>query len=732
MEVFTVPSTTEQASQRVRTTFRPRAPTLAPLTRRVSSTTRRNSPFQNSIDSLLEISTKKHPTSSDDIQTFFGSASEDNFGQPDGGAISGLQTLNQRSDHDTTSGDHVVRGLFDKMRDGPDGVQGLFEKMREMHRQAEDKVVDLPTPEEEQERFELMQEQHRLRQVEQLRADEEDLREQQRRKLERFNMLQGQEEQETRQLKRKEQEGRMEEMKRQMLQEQQSQQSTNSWLRGENTPRRKQNDSPGVAVASITIENVDSPHDYEVTDNGIVRLRKPADPVEAPEYEYEYYEADPDDIKFPVGGTQQFYSQNSAQAALAIDPLNQLSNKDLLMNLLRASNNFQNREFLDRLKSIVTGVEKEAKGSSVSQSPTSGQGFVSLVEGPPDEPVQGWAPSRPTLHTKSPRLSNSANSRPVWPSNNIFQAEPASTGDTFRPLRSPVRFPNRRIDTGMGEVSVVTGAERKKATRLSSFGMDPVSSNSKYSSYRPGQSRISEVLDTTSDQEFLVSTSMAMQGGSQAQPPPGAGYGSVTVFDRDTGTRAGQSYSSFTSGTATPVHGAEVFRLGSGVQLQQQNPAQKQGANYILPTYSSGRHGGEHRGDVYSDIRVEASKKNLLTLPTDPNKMYIKAAADKPEAEVILYPAGQLLSNTQPRAAGLDPMLMAGSDDVVAQHSPRDPPLYQLSSEMQEVLDRETAMFDPQTADTPPQGLLQTLIRSAKDDLKFGSQVISFLQENGR
>ena len=124
----------------------------------------------------------------------------------------------------------------------------------------------------------------------------------------------------------------------------------------------KKSESPGVAFASITIENVDSAHDYEVTDNGIVRLRRPQQSVVSPEYEYEYYEADPDDIQFPVGGTKQFYDQNRpTEAHTSSDPPNQLSNKALLLNLLQASNNFQNREFLDRLKTIVSGVESESE-----------------------------------------------------------------------------------------------------------------------------------------------------------------------------------------------------------------------------------------------------------------------------------------------------------------------------------------------------------------------------------
>jgi len=754
VEVFTVPSTTEQARQRVRTTFRPRAPTLAPLGRPISSTTHRSSPFQESMENLLEMSSKKHPpTNRDDISTFFGSASEDDFGKsaPAGDTfLGGRDSINQQSAEQDSS---------------PTSVLGLFEKMRRMHAQAKEnfEVVELPTQEQEEERFQQLQEQLRQRQMDRLRAEEEDLREQQRKKLEMFQLLQ-EEEQEALQ-----QENEMEDMKRQLLQEQQQKQNFVGTSWGNSNVGPKKSESPGVAFASITIENVDtSAHDYEVTDNGIVRLRRPQQSAVSPEYEYEYYEADPDDIQFPVGGTKQFYDQKrpTPEADPISDPTNQLSNKALLMNLLQASNNFQNREFLDRLRTIVSGVESESElMESITPLPKlrgtdtgQGQGAVSLLS----KPVEGWTPNLPPLHTKAPRLTNTVNSLPVWPSSSNGGL---ANNDQFQPLRSPVRFPNRRMDSGLGEVSLVTGDERRKATSLTSFGMKPTGQDSSYSSYNRaggGHSRLSEVLDTTSDQEFLVSSSMAMQGGSQALPPPGSGHGSVTVFDTGTNidtnnnqfqrvsaTRDGLSYSSFgggfNAGTATPVHGAEVFRLGSGVQLQQQQERTQvaAGANYILPTYSSNRQQAEQRGEIYSDIRMEARKKNLLTLPTNPNKLYIKSAQAEPSAEVILYPAGQLLSNSQPRAAhGLDPMIMSGSAEKTlmtqdARGGRPDPgQTYHLTDEMAAVLDRDTEMFDPAEegngGEPPPKGLLETLIRSAKDDLKFGGQVISFLQENGR
>ena len=606
--------------------------------------------------------------------------------------------------------------------------------------------------------------------MERVRADEEDLREQQRRKLELMGLLQEQDTREQEQEARQ-QEARLKETKREMLEEQRLRQS-NSFRNDQ-----KAGDSSGLAVASITIENVDSSRDYEVSDNGIVRLRKPEEqtdsrPGGSGEYEYEYYEADPDDIKFPVGGTKQFYQGQTEESR---DAISGLSNKDLLMNLLQASNNFQNREFLDRLKSIVTGVEEDE---------------YEVVSGPgPPSPTMDtghWAPTLPGPQSKAPlRLANNVNSGPIWPANGAF----LPTGDQFSALASNVRFPNRRVDEGdgrRGEVSLVTGDERRKATSLNSFGMEPVARDSPFSSYNSGSgqtsssgykpdsgyrssssisspvssyssghSRIADRLDTTSDQEFLVSTNLAMQSSGKALPPSNLGQGRVTVLDRLPGSRpAKQShYSSFgssgyssdsssksgfssgyNSGTATPVlQGAEVFRLGSGVQVHQ--PAAKRpsgGSNYILPTYSSNKYGlgaGQHRGgEVYSDIRVEASKKNLLTLPNDPNKMYIKSAAASPEAEVILYPAGQLLASSRPRATR-DPMVMSGSREAEAVV---EPAVYRLTAAQQQTLDRDTELFDPQGGQSPPSGLIETILRSAKDDLKFGSQVINFLQANGR
>ena len=632
--------------------------------------------------------------------------------------------------------------------------------------------------------------------MERHQADEEDLREQQRKKLEMFDLLQEQDEQDLRQQLLQEQKEmqnnalkrKIQENKRRLLQEQRLQQSSFSNFLQESEQVARDQNSPGVAVASITIEDVDNSRDYEVSHNGIMKLaRQPEESFNVaasnPEYEYEYYEADPDDIKFPVGGTKQFYESKDEPRD---ETINGLSNKELLMNLMQASNNFQNREFLDRLKAIVTGVEDQADtGPSVSPGQKGNANPVSIDTG-------HWAPGLP--QSKTPRLSNNADSLPIWPANNAFLQTPS---DQFQPVKTPVRFPpNRRMDAGVGEVSLVTGEERAKATGLKSFGMEPVpkespyssyssgmepvASDSPYSSYRNPPSRISDRLDTTSDQEFLVSTSMAMKGGGKALPPSNMGQGSVTVFDREPGNKGAQSFSNFgnsgsssssgynsassygsgsssgygsgsssgygsghnsgySSGTATPLNGAEVFRLGSGVKLQNQpaSPKVAAGANYILPTFSSNSYNlgatKRHGGQIYSDIRVEANKKNLLTVPTNPNKMYIKSESREPEAEVILYPAGQLLSNSRGPPAGRDPMIMAGSAEIPVAQDTRDQ-VYHLSTKLANRLDRDTELYhlDGGEAETKPTGLLQTLIRSAKDDIKFGSQVINFFQNNGR
>ena len=65
---------------------------------------------------------------------------------------------------------------------------------------------------------------------------------------------------------------------------------------------------------------------------------------------------------------------------------------------------------------------------------------------------------------------------------------------------------------------------------------------------------------------------------------------------------------------------------------------------FLLILCISAGYANNNNKEIYTDIRVEADKKNLLTLPTDPNKMYIKSGSSRPSAEVIVYPMGQLLN----------------------------------------------------------------------------------------
>lgn len=880
--VTTTATTTRRADEerrvRHRSTHRPRAPTLSPiklaprtlapltlppltrspifprLTLAPVSPADRRFPMQNSVDSLLEVSTKKHPTNREELSNFFGNTKEEDFGKL---LTSSGNKNSLRRHHPTTR--HP--DLDEALNHPEGGVLGLFQMMGKMHTEARDNfaVVELPTQEQEEERFMKMQEQLRQEQVNRLREDEAVLREEQRKKLELFSMIQEQEAKEKEEIRRKQEKARQEElrrrqeeMKRLMLEEQRLHTSGTSWRSGTPVtlapaPVPSRPDSPGVAVASITIENVANSRDYEINDNGIVRLRKGGavtSPSPHPDYEYEYYEANPDDIQFPVGATRQFFeAQNMQEAGEAggataglpetgptQDVLSHLSNKELLMNLLQASNNFQNRDFLDRLKTIVTGVEEDAN----KEKAQGGSGLVTLLESSGSKQTLDMTPwSLPHKNNLETSRNPVKDDLPVWPSGNSFLSQTKqgnvlnlASEDQFQPLPSQIRFPpNRRMDPGMGEVSLVTGEERKKATSLAGFGLAPVQDASQ-SSYTPGHSRISDRLDTTSDQEFVVSTSMAMKRGSQAIPP--AGQGTVTLFDADTGFSSGKSsystfgnsgysfgglgssatsgyspgssgssgYSSMSSsyspgssgssgyssrsssyspgssgssgssaysssntgygsgssgyssgssgygsGTVTPVikssqPGREVFRLGSGVQLQQPEGTQVAASqNYILPTYSNTQYGlGEGRGEIYTDIRLEPGKKNLLTLPTDPNKMYIKSQQDEPKTEVILYPAGQLLSHRDSQSAILDPMLVSGSADSLMTQEIRDQmPGYGLNSANGGV-DRDNQLFDvkDEMSEQPPAGFLETLLRTAKDDLKFGGQVLDFLQANGR
>jgi hypothetical protein len=178
----------------------------------------------------------------------------------------------------------------------------------------------------------------------------------------------------------------------------------------------------------------------------------------------------------------------------------------------------------------------------------------------------------------------------------------------------------------------------------------------------------------------------------------------------------------------SPVHqledqsGPGYIGLGAKLaELAATRAGQPSSSNsFILPTYS-GLTATSGLGEIYTDVRLESDKKNLLTLPTDPNKMYIKPARSAPAAEVIVYPMGQLLGQTHHQmVGGQDPMAMAGSSEMgiaqVMQHQ------QQLTSG-----GKTGKMAAGEGEEPPPHGLLQTLVRSAKDDLKIVGNVFKHL-----
>ena len=146
--------------------------------------------------------------------------------------------------------------------------------------------------------------------------------------------------------------------------------------------------------------------------------------------------------------------------------------------------------------------------------------------------------------------------------------------------------------------------------------------------------------------------------------------------------------------------------------------------NYILPTFANDYGKGYDLGEVYADVRLEQDKKNLLTLPTDPNKMYIKNSQEGYGAEVILYPMGQLLGGPSRQQPQL--LSRAGSGAYLAD------PVYAAPSSTQP---RVAQPRDPAPAPSGgldqgqdiPKGLLQTIMRSAKDDLKIVGNVFKHL-----
>ena len=218
----------------------------------------------------------------------------------------------------------------------------------------------------------------------------------------------------------------------------------------------------------------------------------------------------------------------------------------------------------------------------------SSQGLRS-TEPAPAPAIDKWAP-------KTNKLENNANSLPIWPAkNNNF----VSPSDQFTPINT-FRFPNRRIDDydignggsgGVGEVSLVND----RASGLSE------KSSQSY--------KISDRLDFTSDNEFVVSTSMSMNQAGPSSPKYNinnqlqssnrdTGYGFVTPVPSSSigiGGFSGGSGTAASSGTISPRRGSDVFHLGSGVQIQQPNNPHspvsgvhgvKSNENYILPTYT--------------------------------------------------------------------------------------------------------------------------------------------------
>jgi len=449
------------------------------------------------------------------------------------------------------------------------------------------------------------------------------------------------------------------------------------------------------------------------------------------------------------------------------NPLNnidQLSNKDLLLNLLQASNNFQNRDFLNRLKNIVTGSDNvPSDHDQDNDSESVSFGNDESISGLTRVKTDTWAPATklPGSST-STKLENIVNSLPIWPAKNNL----ISPGDSFEPSNT-FRYPNRRIDDvdhydnsdqnknlGVGEISLVSDNERKKITSVGGFKSSP-------SDYK-----LSDRLDFTSDNEFVVGASLAMNQASPkspkndfsqnfgvgfATPLPSSGHSSehglTQVHSIGDGLSSG---SDFVSQRGSNVdRGSEVFRLGSGVQLQNPNIGHsplgftntQDNQNYILPTYSNNNKYGEasnfragDNGEIYADIRLESGKKNLLTAPSDPHSLYIDTSQNQlntPEAEVILYPMGQLLSNSRQMVAAASPdshvvgdvMLMSGSDIGSAMTEQRRDqiPAYQIP-----VTDTDIVQFGVKRK-SPPQGLLETIIRTAKDDLDFAGNVLSYI-----
>ena len=316
---------------------------------------------------------------------------------------------------------------------------------------------------EQQERYKELQEKLRLQQEQELKAAEEDLRNQQREKLRIFNLEKLFEEQKEVHEKQKELNQTPPPPPPPPDKEKKAQKQkifpTQVKVEEPEVSGPNPGTNPGVAFASITIEEVGDSRDYEVN-GGIVKLKRgngagafnPAPVLPAPslpEYEYEYYEADADDVRFHQG------------AALAPPPtqdnLDSLSNKELLLKLLHESNNFQNEEFLGRLKQIILDKDTEENGveqvgsSSSGLVPISGQGSVTLLDsdrviGQHDQFLRSidggnWAPSASVPGSKDGAAEEKG---PVWPSMNSLNPpkDDGIVGNSF--------LPSKQVHTGTG------------------------------------------------------------------------------------------------------------------------------------------------------------------------------------------------------------------------------------------------------------------------------------------
>ena len=773
---------------------------------RVQSTRRRPQTTSTETERIEEPTPDKTETSDRDISKFFGQSTETITRQEDDQANfirrkmieNKFQEDTSKSSHDFNdiiSQDHVSGG--DNYRQagaetaGKGGVLGLFEMMGKINKEATQNfdVVKLPTQTEnsikaiqQQLRFDEMQEKFRIEQIDKLRSEEEDLRKQQMEKLKLFNLFQEEEKKLQQQQQRLNDQNKFnDDEKRQNKPDNRGRFDDNvatksfdnlqGWDDGASWDKtlrsNDKTDDNGMAYASITIDNVDHQpdRDYHVS-NGLVTLKKDDSydlgDTKNLEYEYEYFEADPDDIQFPVGGTRQFYESqakknvNDNSIENPLDNIDQLSNKDLLLNLLQASNNFQNRDFLDRLKTIVTG---PGPGPGDNVRAGSGPGVTAAPVTMSTVRTDKWAPANSLPGSSRTKLENNVNSLPIWPANtNVVSS------DNFEPSGGTFRFPNRRMDDGfgVGEISLVSDGDRRKITSVGGFQSSaPLPSSS--------GSRISDRLDFTSDNEFVVGTTLTARntetrnyGGSESLSSFNSGvqtYGggdSLSSFDSgigyatpvprhssDLGLRGSQGTASPLSlGSGVTSRGSEVFRLNSGIQIQQpqgghspvRGEISQNNQNYILPTYTQSRaaeHGPAENGEIYADIRLESGKKNLLTAPgaaQDPHSLYIHSGQARPEAEVIVYPMGQLLSSPSSSSSSNmgEVMAMSGSAVDLSASATRD----QLPASSYNSFPQGASMT--RTRSPAPKGLLETIIRTAKDDLNFAGNVLNFITSRSK